>query len=153
MATEPTDTRVTDLEGTYEHTLDAKGRISIPAEFRTLIGLNEGSELVLTRPLKDECLMVFWVDAWVDYKRRIDALPTPIAKQMRRVVCGMARRVKLDGLGRIQVPQELRRYASLENKCFVMGQNRYVEIWAAPIWNEKSAPENFAEIDLDAFDI
>lgn len=152
MAEQPQND-IPDLEGTHEHTLDAKGRISIPAEFRGLIGLEEQSELVLTRPLKDQCLMVFWADAWIDYKRRIEALPRPVAKQMRRVVCGMARRVRMDALGRIQVPQELRRYAQLESKCFVMGQGRYVEIWSAPIWNEQSAPDNFADLDLDEFDI
>lgn len=152
IATE-SEHEVPDLEGTHEHKLDAKGRISIPAEFRNAVGLAEGNELVLTRHLKDQCLLVFWASAWEDYKQRIDALPRSVSKQMRRVVCGMARRAKLDRLGRVQVPHELRQFAGLDGKCFVMGQGRYIELWAAPIWNAVSSPDNFTHVDLDEFDI
>lgn len=142
-----------ELEGPHEHTVDDKGRVSIPAEFRGLLEVGEGDELVVTRPLADECLFVFRPDAWAAYKRKAEALPPAIARHFGRVVGGMAKRVKLDRLGRIQLPQVLRKYAHLDGKCFVIGKGHRMEIWAEDVWMAATAPEVFAQLDLGQYDI
>ena len=141
------------LEGQHDHTVDAKGRVSLPVEFRALLELTEGDELVVTRHLKERCLLVFWPDAWQRFRARIAEAPPPIATALKRVVGGTARRVKLDRLGRVGLPQVLRRYADLEGKCFVMGQGRSIEIWAVDVWERTHGPERYADVDLSAFEL
>ena len=58
----------------------------------------------MTRHLNERCLLVYWPEAWADLKAQIDAAPSRLASALRRVVCGAARRVRLDRLGRIQIP-------------------------------------------------
>lgn len=139
------------LEGQHEHTVDGKGRVSIPAEFRGGVGLEEGTELTVTRHLNERCLLVFWPEGWTAFKARIEAAPPRVASVMRRVVCGTARRVRLDRLGRIQIPQVLRKYAELDGKCFVMGQGGYMEVWSMSVWDRTHGPEAYADLDLSEF--
>ena len=141
------------LEGQHEHTLDGKGRVSIPSEFRSELGLGENSELVVTRHLKERCLLVFRPDAWAGFKDKIATAPPHVASALRRVVCGTARRVKTDKLGRIQVPQVLRKYADLEGKCLVMGQGRLMELWSLSVWEKTHGPEAYETFDLSEFDL
>lgn len=141
------------LEGQHDHTVDTKGRVSVPVDFRGLLALTEGDELVVTRHLKERCLLVFWPQAWQRFRDRIAEAPAPVATALKRVVGGTARRVKVDRLGRIQLPQVLRRYAELEGKCFVMGQGHSIEIWATDVWERTHGPERYADVDLSAFEL
>ena len=79
------------VEGQHEHTVDSKGRLSLPVEFRVDLGLEEGSELIVTRHLNERCLLVYWPEAWDALKDQIDAAPPRLASALRRVVCGAAR--------------------------------------------------------------
>ena len=141
------------LEGQHEHTLDGKGRVSIPSEFRAELEIVEHSELVVTRHLKERCLLVFWPEAWVGFKEKIAHAPPAIASALRRVVCGTARRVKVDKLGRIQVPQVLRKYADLNGKCLVMGQGQLMELWSQSVWETAHGPDVYEDLDLSEFDL
>ena len=76
-----------------------------------------------------------------------------IGSALRRVVYGTARRVRLDKLGRVQVPQVLRKYAGLEGKCLVMGQGNLMQIWALGVWESTHGPEAYEDFDLSAFDL
>ena len=51
---------LSSLEGQHEHTLDSKGRVSVPSDFRAELNLEENAELIITRHLKERCLLVFW---------------------------------------------------------------------------------------------
>ena len=141
------------VEGQHEHTLDSKGRISLPVEFRAELGLSEGSELHVTRHLNERCLLIYWPAAWAEFKAQIADAPADIGRALRRVVCGAARRVKLDRLGRIQVPQTFRKYAELDGKCFLMGQGRVIECWSMNVWDSTHGPEAYEEIDLSTFNL
>ena len=141
------------LEGQHEHTLDGKGRVSIPSEFRAELHLDENSELIVTRHLKERCLLVFWPEAWEGFKAKIETAPPNIAAALRRVVCGTARRVKLDKLGRVQIPQVLRKYAQLDGKSLVMGQGRLMELWSLSVWETTHGPEAYENFDLSEFDL
>lgn len=142
----------TPLEGQHDHTVDEKGRISVPAEFRAALALEEGAELVVTRHLKEHCLRLFTVPAWDDFKRRAAAGDRALNAAVQRVMVGSARRVKLDRLGRVQVPQVLRQFAQLEGKCFVMGQGRFMELWDTAVWDRTHGPEQYAALDLSTLD-
>jgi len=141
------------VEGQHEHTVDVKGRVSIPSEFRGLLGLDEGAELIVTRHLNERCLLIYWPEAWDVLKQQIaDATPR-LASALRRVVCGAARRVKLDRLGRIQIPHTFRGYAELEGKCFLMGQGQLIECWSMSMWELTHGPEAYSEFDLSEFNL
>ncbi len=141
------------LEGQHDHTVDDKGRVSLPAEFRNALNLSEGDEVIITRHLKERCLLVYWPAAWADLRNRMADAPPRTSTALKRVVGGSARRVKVDRLGRVQIPQVLRRYGSLEGKCFVMGQGRSIEVWATAVWDATHGPEHYADMDLSDFEL
>ena len=139
------------VEGQHEHTLDGKGRVSIPAEFRSTLELSEGSELVVTRHLKERCLLVFWPASWDAFKETVEQATPQISTALSRIVCGSSRRVRVDKLGRIQVPSVLRKYADLDGKCSVLGQRNRLEIWSMAVWDETHGPQQYQELDLSGF--
>jgi MraZ protein len=142
-----------EVWGTHEHTVDGKGRVSIPSDFRGELNFNEGSELFVTRHLSERCLLVFWPEAWEAFVAGIGERSdsAEIASMVRRVVCGYRRRVKLDRLGRIQLPHEQRKYSELDGKCFVMGQGRHMEIWSMPMWETTHGPDAYADAGFGRF--
>ena len=141
------------VEGQHEHTVDGKGRVSIPSDFRSVLGLEEGAELVVTRHLNERCLLIYWPDAWDALKEQISRAEPRLASALRRVVCGAARRVRVDRLGRIQIPQTFRNYAELEGKCFLMGQGALIEIWSMSVWDVTHGPEAYEDYDLSSFNL
>ncbi|MGH2531974.1 MAG: division/cell wall cluster transcriptional repressor MraZ [Thermomicrobiales bacterium] len=122
--------------GRYAHTLDAKGRLAIPARFRE--ALTGG--VVVTRGI-DRCLALYPMDAWTPLAERISALPItdPDARTFRRMVFAEAAHLELDAQGRILLPPDLRRYAELERDAFVVGVNTSVEVWSPARWESVTA--------------
>ncbi|MGK0359944.1 MAG: MraZ protein [Bradymonadia bacterium] len=155
MAPEPVnpDVPAFDLEGQHDHTVDGKGRVSIPAEFRGQLGLTEADEFVVTRHFNQRCLLIYPPSAWVGFKAQIEASEPKIRPILRRVVAGSARRVRMDRLGRIQLPQVLRRFAQLDGKCFVVGQGQRIEVWDISVWNEMFDPERLLDLDLTGLNL
>jgi len=127
--------------GRYAHSLDAKGRLAVPARFRD--ALAEG--VVLTRGI-DRCLALYPMATWLPLAERVSALPItdPDARNFRRMVFAEAIDVDLDAQGRVLVPPELRRYAGLEREALVVGVNTAIEIWSPERW---AAVESVMEED------
>jgi MraZ protein len=122
--------------GRFSHNLDAKGRLAIPAKFRS--ELAEG--VVVTRGI-DRCLSVYPLAAWQILAEKVSALSIsdPDARQFKRMVFAEAMDETLDGQGRIVLPPELRRYAGIDREAVVVGMNTYVEIWEPGRWANLSA--------------
>jgi MraZ protein len=122
--------------GRFGHNLDAKGRLAIPAKFRG--ELAEG--VVVTRGI-DRCLSVYPLAAWQTLAEKVSALSIsdPDARQFKRMVFAEAVDETLDTQGRIVLPPELRRYASIDREAVVVGMNTYVEIWEPGRWESLSA--------------
>ena len=120
----------------FGHNLDAKGRLAIPAKFRS--ALADG--LVVTRGI-DRCLSVYPLAAWQGLAGKVSALSIsdPDARQFKRMVFAEAMDEELDGQGRIVLPPELRRYAGIEREAVVVGMNTYIEIWDPARWEAMSA--------------
>ena len=119
--------------GEYEHSVDAKGRVAVPAKFRAKLEAG----LVITRGF-DRCLFVYPMDAWAELSTRIASLSIalPEARQAKRLLFGNAFEPELDKQGRILVPAPLREYARIGETAVVAGMNDYFEIWAADAWKE-----------------
>lgn len=122
--------------GRYQHTLDAKSRLAIPARFRE--ELAEG--LVLTRGI-DRCLSLYPMAAWRPLAEKVSALPIsdPDARAFRRLVFAEASDLTLDAQGRMLIPPELRRYAGLERDALIIGMDTALEIWSPERWQAVEA--------------
>ena len=117
--------------GRYEHNLDAKGRLAIPARYRE--ALAEG--VVLTRGI-DRCLALYPLAAWRPLAEKVAALPLTDAdaRNFRRLVFAAGADLTLDAQGRILVPPDLRRYAELDREALVVGVDTSIEIWSPARW-------------------
>ena len=99
------------LMGEYNHTIDAKGRLIVPAKFREVLG----DEFVVTKGL-DNCLFVYPNDEWQKFEEKLQTLPltNKNARQFTRFFLAGAADVELDKQGRILIPSVLREFASLQ---------------------------------------
>jgi MraZ protein len=136
------------LTGEYRHALDDRGRIAVPARFRTR--LSQGA--TLTRWL-DSCIAVYPRDAWAELAEKLRGLPltSTSAREFARFMSSGAVDVELDKQGRLLVPSFLRSYAGLEpGEVVVVGALNRLEIWTPTAWEPyrariENAPEALAE--------
>ncbi|MGC8981598.1 MAG: division/cell wall cluster transcriptional repressor MraZ [Minisyncoccia bacterium] len=121
------------LLGEFQHKLDQKGRISIPAKFRPRF--SEG--IVLTRGI-DSCIFGFPKSEWEKVVEKISKLPLSQtnARAFTRLMLSGAFETEIDNQGRVLIPEVLRRYANLENKIVIVGVYSRIEIWAHDIWEK-----------------
>lgn len=138
--------------GEYHHTLDAKGRLIVPARFRD--GL--GETFVVTRGL-DHCLFAYPMDEWKSVEEKLRALPLTKAdaRSFVRFFFSGAIECELDKQGRIMVPQNLREYAKIDKDVVAVGVSTRVELWSAERWTEyvEDASESFEEIAESIVDL
>ena len=122
--------------GRFEHSVDNKGRVAVPARFRGELN----GELVITRG-NDRCLYLFTQEAWEPLAAKLNALPTgdADARNLRRAVFSAAEPVELDRQGRVMIPDHLRQYSGIEGNVFIIGLGTYVEIWDRQAWLELDA--------------
>jgi len=118
--------------GRFEHSVDNKGRVAVPARFRDKLS----GELIITRG-NDRCLYLFTQESWEPLAEKLNALPTgdADARNMRRAIFSAAEPVELDKRGRIIIPDHLRQYASINGNVAVIGVGNYIEIWDLQAWN------------------
>ncbi len=132
--------------GTYEHTLDAKGRLVMPRKFRDL--LEDGC--VITKR-QEHCLAVYTPEAWKQEYERVNNLPNTNrkARMYRRSLFAGANDVTLDKQGRIPVPENLRGWAGMEKEVTVVGSGDVIELWPTSVWNaeEAEADEFFSGVE------
>lgn len=120
--------------GQFQHNLDEKGRLMIPAPFRQLL---EGGAYISQG--FDRCLMVMTEAYFGQVYERIHAmnLADPAARMLRRMILSTAYKVEMDKVGRILVPQNLRQFASINGEAIVAGQGEYIEVWSPAEWNRQ----------------
>lgn len=140
--------------GEYQHTIDTKGRMIIPAKFRD--GL--GEQFVLTRGL-DQCLFGYPMSEWKLIEEKLKALPLTKkdARAFTRFFFSGAVECELDKQGRINIASNLLQYAKLEKECVVIGVSNRIELWNKSIWEQytEEQEDSFAEIaeNMIGFDI
>ena len=135
--------------GEYHHTIDEKGRITLPSKIREQLGY----DFVITRGL-DQCLFVYPRSDWNRIIDTYKSLPnTKDARNFMRFFLSGAAEVNFDKQGRINVASPLIKYASLEKDCIIIGVNDHLEIWSEEIWNKfmEENEENFTEIADNLF--
>ncbi len=138
--------------GQHDHTLDDKGRVALPAEFRAEWSLGEGSELVLSRHIKLQCVVIYQRTHFDRMLSEAQSSGSNAGRELARVVGGASRRITLDRIGRIGVPAPLRQFASLAiGCCFIIGQNDHIEIWNEQTWNKAHDTSKYENDDFSAW--
>ena len=123
------------FQGSSALTLDAKGRMSIPARYRDALHAEEQGRLTLTRH-PDGCLMLYPRSTWVEKRKQIAALPAS-ARPLQRLLLGNAQDVDMDGAGRILVAPELRMAAGLSRDVMLLGLGSNFELWDRAQWEAR----------------
>ena len=135
--------------GEYTHSLDNKGRLTIPAKFRNAFA----NGLVVTRNPADSCLLVFPRGEWDKLAEKVSALPLtdPSSAAFRRAVFSAAEDLEPDGQGRVLLSQRLRDYAIIDGDVVVAGMNKFIELWNPSAWEENLQKVNSADFTTDFF--
>lgn len=128
------------LMGEYQHTIDAKGRLILPAKFRDELG-----ELFIVTKGLDNCLFVYAKEEWAILEGKLKQLPLakPEARAFVRFFFAGAAEVECDKQGRVLLPTNLRDYAQVEKDVVILGVSNRVEIWSKSVWdsyNEQISP-------------
>ena len=132
------------MTGEYQHTLDNKGRIFIPARLRDELG-----QVVYVTLSMDRCLSAYSTENWEALTEKVNALPYVRQRKMRPLFA-YAVRCDVDAQGRILLPLNLREWAGLEKNVTVVGCNNHAELWSSESWKaileKETDPENIAAV-------
>jgi MraZ protein len=124
--------------GTYEHSLDDKGRLAIPSRIREVLNEKQLPERFIVTQGLDACLFGYPLDEWKNFEEKIISRPMNKSDDryfVRRLFAG-AVDCPLDKQGRIQLPSSLRQYAGLEREAVIVGVSNRIEIWSPEQWRK-----------------
>ncbi|HEX5809535.1 MAG TPA: division/cell wall cluster transcriptional repressor MraZ [Anaerolineales bacterium] len=134
--------------GQFQHSLDDKGRLMVPARYRELLAAGA----YITQGF-DKCLMVLTDVHFTEVYERINAMnmADPNARLLRRLILSNAYSVDIDRVGRILVPQNLRQAINLGNEAVVAGQGEYFEVWSPADWEQQMEQVQDVEMNSQRF--
>lgn len=131
--------------GEYSHSIDAKGRLIMPAKFREQLG----EEFVVTKS-PDKCLYVYTNEEWKNFEEKLATLPITNkgTRQFVRFFLAGAASCEVDKQGRILLPAVLREYAELDKEVVLAGTSKRIEIWNKDRYlaDQKEYEDNIDEI-------
>ncbi|MCU6760921.1 cell division protein MraZ [uncultured Roseburia sp.] len=129
--------------GEYNHTVDAKGRLIVPAKFRESLG----EEFVVTKGL-DGCLFVYPMEEWKNIEEKFRNIPltTKDARKFSRFFFSGAAACEVDKQGRILIPTVLREFADLQKEAVLAGVFNRIEIWSKERWQDESEYDDMDEV-------
>ncbi|WP_027726142.1 division/cell wall cluster transcriptional repressor MraZ [Tuberibacillus calidus] len=137
--------------GEFQHTIDEKGRLIIPAKFREDLG----PTFVLTRGL-DQCVFGYPMDEWKALEQKLKALPftKKDARAFSRFFFSGASECQLDKQGRVNITPSLRDYAGLDKECVIIGVSNRIEIWSKSRWESyyEASESSFEQISESLMD-
>ena len=137
------------LYGEYEHTIDRKGRLIIPAKFRQALTKQHIKSLFLTRGL-DGCLFLFPESEWRQAEARFKQIPFTKGegRKFNRLFFSGATEVVIDGLGRMLIPKSLKEFAQIKADVVIVGISSRMEVWAKEKWHAfyENSRQSFEEV-------
>jgi len=127
------------FRGLFEHTVDSKGRVSVPSKFREIIAERYEGRLVLAMDY-DKCLTVYPLEEWEKLEEKIKSLPSmkKEVKDFMRFLLASATECELDKQGRILIPSMHRAHAEISKNVMLVGIIDKVEIWDAKAWEARN---------------
>lgn len=141
---EPPERMCSMLIGEFEHSLDAKGRLIMPAKLRETIG----DKFVVTKGL-DGCLFAFSIEEWSNFEEKLKSLPLSNrnSREFTRFFLSGATECEIDKQGRFLIPTNLRETANLQKEVVIIGVGTRIEIWDKEKWNSYNS-ENISVEDI-----
>jgi MraZ protein len=123
------------FRGRYDHTIDAKGRTSVPARYRDVLAAAGERRIIVTSAL-DPCLAAYAPAEWQAFEARLAALPLfdDAVEKLKRIYVSGAVECEIDDVGRILVPPTLREHARLRKDVRWAGLGRHAELWDIREW-------------------
>jgi MraZ protein len=138
--------------GEYQHSLDSKGRITVPAKLREQLG----EKFVATKGL-DNCIFLYPMDEWRIIEEKLRSLPFTRAdvRSFARFFFSGASELEVDRQGRTLIPVNLRDYASIDKELIIIGVGSRIEIWSADKWGQytQDAESSYEEIAESLVDL
>ncbi len=133
------------LIGEYEHSLDVKGRVIMPAKLRE----DMGEKFILTKGL-DGCLFGFSQNEWANFEEKLKTLPltNKNARDFVRFFLSGATECEMDKQGRFLVASNLREYASMDKEVVVIGVGNRIELWNKEKWTKHNSDENISADEI-----
>lgn len=131
--------------GEYEHNVDSKNRIFVPAKFREELG----ESFIVSRDLRGKRLKIFSLSGWQDYIAPILEQERRVSEKAMRYLHRNAVQVSPDSQGRILLTRELLAYAEIEKNAVIVGCSTYAEIWSAENWQTELDGESSEDIRLE----
>ena len=133
------------LIGEYEHSLDVKGRLILPAKIRE----DMGEKFIITKGL-DGCLFGFSQTEWANFEEKLKTLPltNKNARDFVRFFLSGATECEMDKQGRFLIASNLREYASLEKDAVIIGVGTRIEIWNKDKWKAYNSDENISADEI-----
>lgn len=131
------------FKGEYNHTVDTKGRLIVPAKFREMLG----DTFVVTKGL-DGCLFVYPNEEWTNIENKFQEIPltTKDARKFSRFFFAGAADCEVDKQGRILIPSVLREFAGLKKEVVLVGVLNRIEIWSKERWLGENEYEDMDEV-------
>lgn len=129
------------LYGRYEHTIDAKNRVFIPAKFKDALGTNFK---ITYNQLLNQCILIYSESEWEALLEKVKGLSNFQYQFFKRDICSNTVDVQLDSQGRIVIPQYLKEKAGLSKTALILGIGDHAEIWSPEVLMKKDA-----EVDLE----
>ena len=129
------------FRGQFSHSVDAKGRVSLPARFRDVLVADGDARFVLTPAVFDPCLHLYPMKAWEEFERKVSELPSldDNVVRFRRMYVSAAVECEIDRAGRILVPPHLREKAELGKDALWAGMGTILELWSKSRWDASLA--------------
>ena len=133
------------LIGEYEHSLDVKGRLILPAKIRE----DMGDKFIVTKGL-DGCLFGFSQNEWINFEEKLKTLPltNKNARDFVRFFLSGATECEIDKQGRFLIAGNLREYANLEKDAIIIGVGTRIEIWNREKWKSYNSDENISADEI-----
>ena len=128
---EQLETAMYTFSGWFEHTVDEKGRVSIPSSFREKLSVNHDEKLFATRSLSGPCIEIFPASEWQRLLERVGTLSQsePAVIHFRRRFISAAAEVSVDRSGRVLLPQGLRSQLGIGREVMIAGNIEKLEVW------------------------
>ena len=139
------------FRGRYEHSIDAKGRTSLPARYRDQLAASGERRIVLTSAL-DPCLVAYAMPEWVAFEEKLAKLPQfdRAVQKLKRIYVSGAVECEVDDSGRVLVPPTLREHASLAKDVLWAGAGKYAELWDKTTWKQHFETSEQEKQDISA---
>ena len=132
------------LCGRFEHTIDAKGRLSVPSKMREKLGAS-----FIAAAVMDHCVSLYSLEEWEKLLAGLAEMPLTKARNLQRYLASNAVDVQVDSHGRILLPKHLLAYANLETEAVVIGATNHAEVWNPAAYEQLMETMTAEEVEAE----